>query len=431
MSSNTVIPAEFPAKLAFLFQPARYKVAFGGRAGTKSWGFARALLLQASERPLKILCAREYQNSIRDSVHALLKLQVDALGLGDVYQVQQNDIRGKNGTSFIFRGIANNPQEIKSMEGIDIAWVEEAQKVSDNSWEILIPTIRKSGSEIWISFNPRHETDPTWVRFVKRRPPGAVVQKVGWRDNPWLTAEMIAEKEYLKRIDPDSYEYVWEGGFEVVRQGAYYHRLLREAEDAGRICSVPYDPAVPVHTSWDIGVDDETVIWFWQALPGGELHVIDYLDGRDEGIEYYLGEMDRRKYLWGTDYVPHDFQARNFAAGGRSAAHIAKNHGRNLHVVRRMNPNDRVQATRLIIPKCWFDKAKCDRGLEALRNYRREYDDDRQTYKNQPVHDWASHGADAFGTFAVAFRDERDPFKQDEDEHIVFRKHSDSGWMAA
>jgi len=413
--------------MEFLFQPSRYKVAYGGRAGVKSWSFARALLILAATKKLKILCAREYQASIKDSVYALLKEQIRLLQYEGVYKVLQSEIRGKNGTEFIFRGMKNNPEEIKSTEGVDIVWVEEAQKVSNESWEVLIPTIRKEGSEIWVSFNPRHESDPTYQRMVKTPPPGAVVVNSSWRDNPWLSPELEAEKDFLKETDPESYEYIWEGGFEVVRQGAYYHKLLMDAQREGRVCSVPYDPAVPVDTSWDIGVDDETCIWFWQAIPGGEYHLIDFLHGSDEGIEYYLEELNRRKYVYGKDYVPHDFKARSFAAGGRSAYQIAKNHGRKMVVVPRMNPLDRIQPTRTLLPRCYFDKAKTDAGLESLRNYRREYDDDRKTYKSTPLHDWASHGADAFGHYAVAYSG-RKVVSADVEEPPPM-EHADNAWM--
>lgn len=157
---------QFPAKLEFLFKPARYKVAHGGRGSAKSWGFARALLILAAQKPLRILCTREVQKSIKDSVHRLLSDQIQAMGLGHLYQVLETEIRGANGSLFVFAGLAQHTVEsIKSFEGVDIVWVEEAQAVSKRSWDVLIPTIRKPGSEIWISFNPLLETDETYQRL--------------------------------------------------------------------------------------------------------------------------------------------------------------------------------------------------------------------------------------------------------------------------
>src|SRR5262249_44110905 len=155
----------------YLFRPKRYKVLYGGRYGMKSWGAARALLMLGTQKPLRILCARELQNSIKDSVHKLLSDQIEILGLREFYDIQQTSIKGVNGTEFSFEGIRHNISKIRSYEGIDICWVEEAVLVSSTSWETLIPTIRKEGSEIWMTFNPELEQDETYKRFVKD-PPG-------------------------------------------------------------------------------------------------------------------------------------------------------------------------------------------------------------------------------------------------------------------
>src|SRR6185437_8216085 len=185
MASAHQIEANFPEKLSYLFKPKRYKVAYGGRGGAKSWGFARALLILGAQKPLRILCARETQKSIQDSVHKLLSDQVKALGLEEFYQVQKAAIIGANGTEFAFAGIRQNVGNMKSFEGCDICWVEEAQNVSKHSWSVLIPTIRKEGSEIWVSFNPELETDETYQRFVIRPYPGCEPVKINWSDNPW------------------------------------------------------------------------------------------------------------------------------------------------------------------------------------------------------------------------------------------------------
>ena len=181
----------------------------------KSWSFARKLLLLAAERPLRVLCARELQISIKDSVHRLLADQVDAMGLSERFEVGQSFIRGNHdsnrGAEFIFKGLRHNAAEIKSMEGIDICWVEEAQAVSDQSWELLIPTIRAPGSEIWITFNPDQATDPTYKRFVTTPPPGAIVRRVNWDENPWFPPDLEAERAHKADTDPDGYRHVWLG----------------------------------------------------------------------------------------------------------------------------------------------------------------------------------------------------------------------------
>lgn len=211
--SQEFIQMQFSSKVAPLFEPHRYKVLYGGRGGLKSWSIARALLIRSVSEPVRILCTREFQNSIKESVFKLLELQIDIMNLRDFFRITNTEITNRTGSQFIFTGLHNNVTKIKSMEGIDYAWVEEAETVSEESWSILIPTIRKPGSEIWISFNPLNEDDPVYSRFVANPPPNTFVQKLSWRDNPWISQEMLNEKDYLQRVDPDSYAWVWEGDF--------------------------------------------------------------------------------------------------------------------------------------------------------------------------------------------------------------------------
>ena len=163
--------ARFPSKLKFLFSPMRYKGARGGRGSAKSWGFARAILILGTKKKIRVLCAREFQNSLKDSVHKLLSDQIEILGLSKYYKILENTIRGINGTEIVYTGLSTQTVDsIKSFEGVDICWVEEAQVVKKKSWDLLIPTIRKPGSEIWFTFNPELDTDETYVRFVENPP---------------------------------------------------------------------------------------------------------------------------------------------------------------------------------------------------------------------------------------------------------------------
>lgn len=204
-----------PRKLQRLFTPSRYKVLHGGRGGAKSWGIAKTLLVMGAAKKLRILCTRELQTSIKDSVHKLLQDQIESdPWLNMVYEVQKTTIVNRfTGTEFLFAGVKNNVKSIKSMEGIDICWVEEAENVSDYSWQVIIPTIRKAGSEIWVSFNPDEETDPTSRRFLKNPPPNAIVIQIGWQDNPWFPEELRQEKDYLYAIDPEAADHVWGGAY--------------------------------------------------------------------------------------------------------------------------------------------------------------------------------------------------------------------------
>src|SRR5215831_6175534 len=266
---------DFPDKLGVLFEPARYKVAYGGRGGAKSWSFARALLLIGAKRRTRVLCCREFQNSIRESVHKLLCDQIEELRLGSFYSPQATTITGRNGTEFSFEGLRHNSQKIKSYEGLDIAWVEQGERVSKGSWDILVPTLRKDASEIWVTLNPELESDESYQRFVVNPPAGAIVIEQGWRDNPWFPGVLRAEMEELHRRDPDAWLNIWEGKCRHALEGAIYAHELRDAASEGRITRVPIASGVPVHTAWDLGHSDQTAIWMFQRV-GFEHRLVDY-----------------------------------------------------------------------------------------------------------------------------------------------------------
>jgi phage terminase large subunit len=202
---------QIPTAFQPLFQPARYKAFLGGRGGGKSWGFSLALLVMGAQQKKRILCTREIQGSIRESVHKLLCTCIENHKLEKFYRITRDAIYGKNGTEFIFHGLKHDPQKIKSLEGVDICWVEEAQRISNESWDVLIPTIRKEGSQIWISFNPNLETDPTYQRFVINQRPNQLTVKVNYWDNRFFSKELRTEMEYQKEIDYDDYLHIWEG----------------------------------------------------------------------------------------------------------------------------------------------------------------------------------------------------------------------------
>ena len=204
---------QIPEKLIPIFEGlARYRGAYGGRGSTKSWTFARKLILRScTQYNFRALCCRELQKSTKDSVHHLLKSQIKMMGLEDQFEIGEKYIRNIWGGEFMFYGLRSNPDEIKSMEGIDVAWVEEAHAVSEKSWKFLIPTIRKPNSEIWLTFNPDVETDPTYKRFIKNPPPNSKIVKINFSDNPWFGDPLETEMNHLKAVDYDEYEHVWLG----------------------------------------------------------------------------------------------------------------------------------------------------------------------------------------------------------------------------
>jgi phage terminase large subunit len=359
----------------------------------------------AAEKPLRILCAREFQNSIGDSVHKLLSDQIDDLGLTQAYTIEKAYIRSACGSEFLFAGLRNNVTKIKSFEGIDIVWVEEAQTVSKASWDVLIPTIRKEGSEIWVTFNPALETDETYQRFVANPPRNAIVEKIDWRDNPWFPSVLREEMEALRERDEDAWLNVWEGHCRRTLEGAIYAKELRGLEVSGRITSVPYDPSKPVHTFWDLGFADCTAIWLAQSV-GLETRIIGYIEAAQQPLTYYVQELQKLPYVWGTDWLPHDARARQLGTG-RSIEEMLRGMGRTVRITPQLSVVDGINAARTLMQTCWIDAARCADGLQRLRNYRYDVDPVTGQFSQKPLHDDASHGADAFRYLAVAMREPR------------------------
>ena len=405
MSAELAVDTDFPKALAFLFEPARYKILYGGRGAAKSWGVARALLVLGTQYRLRVLCAREFQNSMADSVHALLKDQVRAMGLGAFYEVQARVINGLNGTQISFEGLRHNIASIKSTEGVDICWVEEAQTVSKSSWDTLIPTIRKDDSEIWVTFNPELETDETFRRFVKTPMPGAQVRKIGWQDNPWFPDVLRAEMDHLKATDPDSYMTVWEGHCRQSLDGAIYAKELRNATGEGRIASVPYDASKPVDTFFDLGRADKTAIWFAQIV-GFEFRLIDYYENSGHGLAHYMKVLQERPYVYGEHWLPHDAQNK-LLASERTIEQQMRAVGHKVRITPKTSIKDGIEAARAIFNRCWFDENKTADGLQCLRHYQYDVDPETKERSMKPLHNWASHGADAFRYLAVGLREKK------------------------
>ena len=389
--------AQFPVKLACLFDPpkSRYRVLHGGRGGAKSWGVARALLIKAAKEPLRILCAREFMTSMRDSVHKLLSDQIIDLGLQTFYEITQASIRGKNGSEFSFVGLKNNVANVKSYEGVDICWVEEAQTVTRLSWNVLVPTIRKPDSEIWVTFNPELETDETYQRFVVHKPENAVVTKVNWNDNPWFPDTLKLEMESLKARDPEAHRTVWEGFCRQTVDGAIFAKEVQMAELENRITRVPYDATKPVHAVFDLGWADATAIWFVQFI-GMETRLIRYMEDNQQTISHYLAEMQKFGYVYDTLWLPHDAQNKTLAANGRSIEEIVRAAGHKTRIIEKTPVVDSINAARTIFRSCYFDRENCYDGLQCLRHYRYEVDPDTKQFSRNPLHDQYSHGADAF-----------------------------------
>lgn len=413
---------DIPVKLLpIITEKHRYKVLFGGRGGAKSWGVARALLVLGAQAPIRVLCAREVQRTIRDSVHRLLSDQIGDLGLAEFYDIGQAEIRGGNGTLFLFSGL-QSVDNLKSYEGVTHCWVEEAQNVTKASWEKLIPTIRVPGSEIWLTFNPLLETDETYQRFIVNTPPGSLVIKVDWRDNPWFPDVLQREMEHLKKTDHDAWLNVWEGHCRQTLDGAIYAQEIRVATEQGRITAVPVDARKPVQTFWDLGRADMTSIWFAQQV-GFEYRMVDFHQDSGKSLSHYLKILQNKGYLYGEAFLPHDAKAK-LLASDKTIERQVQDAGFRVRVLPATSIHQGINSARELFPRIWFDQARCSDGLQALRHYRYDVDERTGQQADRPLHDVHSHAADAFRYFAVAMREPRKPVSVS-----VRGSRSASGWM--
>lgn len=415
--------AEFPEVLAPLFEPHTNKIVYGGRGGLKSWGFASTLVLLGTQQFERVVCVRETMDSIEESVHHLLEQRIQAMGLQDLYEVQQRKIigpywPGRGHTEFVFGGLRYNVHNLKSLEGATKCWVEEAAKVSKHSWDTLLPTLRwedkasSRSAELWASFNPEQAKDETYKRWVLNPPPNTWLLKTTYRDNPWFPEVLRIQMEHAKLTDPEGYQHVWEGECSRGLAGAIYAGEYKEAIRDKRISSdVAHDRSRPVHTFWDLGFGDRNCIWFGQQV-GDWWNFFDYLEGCGEPLSYYAIEMQRRGYVYGTCYLPHDgvdamLHSKLSNDRSKSPDQVLRGLGFTVRIAPKLAVTTGINAVREIFPRCRFHERKCVEGLSGLENYQWGPNAASGQERTKPLHDWASHPADAFRTFGVSAKPEK------------------------
>ncbi|MFA7238984.1 MAG: PBSX family phage terminase large subunit [Sulfuricellaceae bacterium] len=403
------IALQIPKAYQELFLPADYKVYYGGRGSGKSESFARALLVQGMQQKHLILCTREFQASMQDSVHRMLATTILNNGLADQYEVLQSVIRHRsNGTEFIFKGLRHNITEIKGLHGITRVWAEESENISYRSWEVLMPTIRTEGAEIWVSFNTKNPTDPTYEIFVKNQLPNSIVRKVSFKDNPFFPEFLRKQMEYTRERDPEKFSHVWMGNFDTRRTGAVYGRQIAAMREDGRITKVPYNPGHEVFTAWDLGYGDATSIW-WLQWVGRELRWLECYENSGEMLGHYVEVVKARKYNYAQTpvYLPHDGGAGNIR--GDSVANQLRSMGLdNIVIPRETDITPGLELMRQTLAFSVMDADNCKDGIHALENYGYEWDEDRNVFKPKPLHNWASHYADAARYAAQAAKLARD-----------------------
>ena len=397
----SILRVEVPRKLKPLLAPRRYKGAYGGRGGAKSHFFAEQIIVQCLIKPTRVVCIREVQNSIKDSVRQLLIDKIEKLGLLQTFDVLESEIRGPGGSQIVFKGMQSyNAANIKSLEGYDIAWVEEAQTLSQHSLDLLRPTLRKNGSELWFSWNPRFKTDPVDQFFRKNPPDDAVSVLINWRDNPWFPDVLRKEMEHDFATDPDKAEHIWNGAYGF-GQGAILARWVAIAERNGRITDVKADPdGAPIVVSSDIGFRDTAGWWFWQPQLGG-YKVLKYIGesgfDADDWIPQLQKEIEAIGAPLGRIWLPHDARAKTFQSKHTTVDKFLTAFGAGkVAVVPQTKKLDQISAARTVINKCEFDRDGCEDGLDGLRAWEYEYNEETGVFSREPVHNWASHPSDAF-----------------------------------
>ncbi len=372
-----------------------------------------------AEKGMLSVCIREVQKTLADSSKRLLegKLSDFRLGEADGFKVFRDVIQTPGDGAIIFQGMQDHTAEsIKSLEGFRRAWWEEAQTASVRSLNLLRPTIRAPGSELWFSWNARLKQDPVDVMLRgPEKPTGSVVVEANWRDNPWFTAELEQERLDCLRIQSDQYDHIWEGGYLTVASGAYFARHLAEAKAEGRIGRVAADPLMTLMAFVDIGGTgaraDAFTIWIAQFI-GREIRVLDYYEAVGQPAEAHLNWLRGRGYtsdrcqIWlphdgKTQDKVHDASYEGFFRQAGYKVTVVKNQGRGAASMR-------IEAARRLFPSMWFNEAKTEGGRAALGWYHEKRDEARGIGLG-PDHDWSSHAADSFGLMCVAYEEPKKP----------------------
>lgn len=395
-----------------LIAPARYKGAYGGRGSGKSQFFAGHMVEYAlMQRGFRGLCGREIQKSLKESAKRLIEDKLQEYGLTEAhgFKVFSDVIQTPGDGAIMFQGLQDHTAEsIKSLEGIDVAWLEEAANISPRSMQLLRPTIRKEGSELWFSWNPRLKGDP--VDMMLRGdalPTGSAVVRANWSDNPWFPGVLEQERLDCLRMNPDQYDHIWDGGYVTVAAGSYYAAGLARAREQSRIGRLAADPLLSVRAYWDIGGTgakaDAASVWMVQFV-GKEIRVLDYYEAQGQPLATHTAWLRSKGYDGCTCVLPHDGDTQDkvydvsYASALKAAGFstiVVPNQGKGA-------AGARIEAVRRIMPQCWFDEIKTEPGRLALGWYHEKKDEARNVGLG-PDHDWSSHAADAFGLMAVAY----------------------------
>ena len=371
-----------------------------------------------------ILCARQFQNSLDDSSLEEIKAAIRSEPwLNDHFEIGEKYIRTKSGRiSYKFAGLDRNVDSIKSKSRILLCWVDEAEPVTDEAWQKLIPTLREEVSELWVTWNPERKNSTTHKRFRESRDPRSKIVELNWRDNPWFPSVLDRTRERDQRDRPDQYSHVWEGDFVTAVAGAYFAASLNEAKAQGRITRIAFDPLMRVRVFCDLGGTGARADAFsaWPAqFIGREIRVRDYYEAVGQPLSAHIQWLIKHGY--GPDradiWLPHDGSTNDrvidvsFESAFRAAGYdvtVVPNQGKGAAKMR-------IEAGRRRFPLIWFDEATTEAGRDALGWYHEKLDENRDIGLG-PEHDWSSHGSDAFGLMCISYEEPRQAIRTKENE---------------
>ena len=398
-----------------LLQPKRYKGAWGGRGSGKSHFFATLLVREHFVTPgRRTVCVREIQKSLKESSMETIKTVLARYGIGEAegFRCYTDRIVTRGDGQVIFVGMQDHTAEsLKSLEGYNCAWVEQAEMLSQNSFDILRPTIRAENSELWFSWNPRRRTDPVDVFFRQSDPPpvGSVHVMANWRENRWRNKTLDDERLACLDNQPEQYDHIWEGDYQKIAVGAYYAAVLTAAKGSGRVSKCYADPLLPLKAFWDIGGTgakaDHTVIWIVQFV-GREIRVLDYYEAQGQPLATHVQWLRKQGYENALMVLPHDGAAHDKVHAVSYETELQRA-GFETQVIPnqgRAAAAQRIEATRRLMARIWFHQPTTQAGIEALGSYHAKRDENRLIDLG-PEHDWASHTADAFGMMCVVYEE--------------------------
>lgn len=427
-----------PEKLIPLFLgDADVRAAYGGRGSGKTRSFAKMTAVRGYQKAMAgqsgiILCGRQFQNSLDDSSLGEVKLAIQSEEwLAEFYEIGERFIRSRDGRiEYSFVGLERNINSIKSKSRILLAWIDEAEPVTEKAWEVLIPTIREEGSELWVTWNPARKSAPVENRFRHSTDPLIKSVEINWRDNAKFPEKLERERQRDLSHRPDSYDHIWEGGYVTAVIGAYFAKQLSVARMERRIGNVAADPLLPIKLFMDIGGTggnaDAFAIWACQFV-GKEIRVLNYYEAQGQTVNSHINWMRSQGYTphKAAIWLPHDgkTQDRVYDVSYESAFKAA---GYDVEIVPNQGKGaamQRVEAARRWFSACWFNEKTTQGGIDALGWYHEKWDDTRDIGLG-PEHDWASHGADAFGMMAVVAGELFEKSKQAEERVFV-----NTSWM--